>query len=79
MTPMLTQTEGCGNPKLTILVCLWLFQLRNDIEKAREVAAEIRKGNLQGFSIGGQAFKRVRKSDMENTEITKKLVKDGTT
>lgn len=42
-----------------------VVKLRNDIEKAREVAAEIRKGNLQGFSIGGQAFKRVRKSDME--------------
>ena len=42
-----------------------VVQLRNDIEKAREVAAEIRKGNLRGFSIGGQAFKRVRKSDME--------------
>ena len=43
-----------------------VVSLRNDIEKAREVAAEIRKGNLQGFSIGGQAFKRVRKSDGEH-------------
>ena len=42
-----------------------VVQLRSDIEKAREVAAEIRKGNLRGFSIGGQAFKRVRRSDME--------------
>jgi HK97 family phage prohead protease len=42
-----------------------VVKLRSDIEKAREVAAEIRKGNLRGFSIGGQAFKRVRKSDME--------------
>ena len=40
-----------------------VIQLRNDIEKAREVAAEIRKGNLRSFSIGGQAFKRVNKSD----------------
>ena len=40
-----------------------VVQLRNDIEKAREVASEIRKGNLTGFSIGGQAFKRVNKSD----------------
>jgi len=40
-----------------------VVQLRNDIEKAREVAAEVRKGNLTGFSIGGQAFKRVRKHD----------------
>lgn len=40
--------------------------LRDDIEKAKEVAAEIRKGSLRGFSIGGQAFKRVRKSDAEH-------------
>ena len=51
-----------------------VVQLRNDIEKAREVAAEIRKGNLRGFSIGGQAFKRMEKSDKEHgsyTEISK--------
>ncbi len=40
-----------------------VIKLRDDIEKAKEVAAEIRKGALRGFSIGGQAFKRVRKSD----------------
>ena len=40
-----------------------VVKLRDDIEKAREVASEIRKGNLAGFSIGGQAFKRVNKSD----------------
>ena len=40
-----------------------VVELRSDIEKAKEVAAEIRKGALRGFSIGGQAFKRVRKSD----------------
>ena len=40
-----------------------VVQLRNDIEKAKEVSAEIRKGVLRGFSIGGQAFKRMRKSD----------------
>tara|TARA_R110002051_G_scaffold53326_1_gene100675 strand:- start:90 stop:1481 length:1392 start_codon:yes stop_codon:yes gene_type:complete len=43
-----------------------VVELRNDIEKAKEVAAEIRKGALRGFSIGGQAFKRVRKSDPVN-------------
>ena len=43
-----------------------VVNLRNDIEKAREVAAEIRKGSLRGFSIGGQAFKRVRKSDTKH-------------
>ena len=40
-----------------------VIQLRDDIEKAREVASEIRKGNLKSFSIGGQAFERVNKSD----------------
>lgn len=51
-----------------------VIQLRDDIEKAREVANEIRKGALRGFSIGGQAFKRMRKSDNEHgdyTEISK--------
>ena len=51
-----------------------VIQLRDDIEKAREVAKEIRKGALRGFSIGGQAFKRMRKSDSSHgdyTEISK--------
>ena len=51
-----------------------VIRLRGDIEKAREVAAEIRKGNMRGFSIGGQAFKRMRKSDTKHgdyTEISK--------
>jgi len=40
-----------------------VIKLRGDIEKAREVASEIRKGNLRSFSIGGQAFERINKSD----------------
>ena len=51
-----------------------VIRLRGDIEKAREVATEIRKGNLKGFSIGGQAFKRINKHDAEHgdyTEISK--------
>ena len=40
-----------------------VIKLRGDIEKAREVASEIHKGNLRSFSIGGQAFERVNKSD----------------
>jgi len=40
-----------------------VIKLRSDIEKAREVAAEIRKGNLKSFSIGGQAFERVNKNE----------------
>lgn len=42
-----------------------VIKLRDDIEKAREVAAEIRKGKLKSFSIGGQAFERVSKNDSE--------------
>lgn len=51
-----------------------VIKLRDDIEKAREVANEIRSGNLKGFSIGGQAFKRINKHDAEHgdyTEISK--------
>ena len=51
-----------------------VIRLRDDIEKAREVANEVRKGNLRGFSIGGQAFKRVNKHDATHgdyTEISK--------
>jgi len=51
-----------------------VIKVRDDIEKAREVANEIRKGSLRGFSIGGQAFKRVNKSDSQHgdyTEISK--------
>ena len=51
-----------------------VIQLRDDIEKAREVANEIRKGALRGFSIGGQAFKRMKKADDKHgdyTEISK--------
>jgi HK97 family phage prohead protease len=51
-----------------------VIRLRGDIEKAREVASEIRKGNLKGFSIGGQAFKRINKHDSAHgdyTEISK--------
>jgi HK97 family phage prohead protease len=51
-----------------------VIRLRDDIEKAREVANEVRKGNLRGFSIGGQAFKRINKHDAKHgdyTEISK--------
>jgi len=51
-----------------------VIKLRDDIEKAREVANQIRKGTLRGFSIGGQAFKRINKHDAEHgnyTEISK--------
>jgi len=51
-----------------------VIKLRDDIEKAREVANDIRKGALRGFSIGGQAFKRMKKADDKHgdyTEISK--------
>ena len=51
-----------------------VIKLRDDIEKAREVANQIRKGSLRGFSIGGQALKRINKHDAEHgnyTEISK--------
>lgn len=61
-------------------------QIRNDIEKAREVQKQIRNGDLRAFSIGGQALFRVNKTtpehgshreitDMELHEIT--LCKKG--
>lgn len=51
-----------------------VIKLREDIEKAREVGREIRKGTLRSFSIGGQALeKRKRTSDElgEYNEISK--------
>ena len=41
-----------------------VIKLRDDIEKAKEISRNIRKGTLRSFSIGGQAIsKRSRKSD----------------
>ncbi len=41
-----------------------VIKLRDDIEKAKEVSREIRKGTLRSFSIGGQALeKRKRNND----------------
>ena len=40
-----------------------VIKLRNDIEKAKEVARDIRKGNLRSFSIGGQAINKTNKYD----------------
>ena len=51
-----------------------VIKLREDIEKAKEVGREIRKGHLRSFSIGGQALeKRKRTSDElgEYNEISK--------
>ena len=40
-----------------------VIKLRSDIEKAKEVARDIRKGNLRSFSIGGQAINKTNKYD----------------
>ena len=39
-----------------------VIKLRDDIEKAKEVGRNIRKGSLRAFSIGGQALQKVKKS-----------------
>jgi len=40
-----------------------VIKLRDDIEKAREVGREIRRGNLRSFSIGGQALHKSNRYD----------------
>jgi len=42
-----------------------VIKLRDDIEKAKEVGRNIRKGSLRSFSIGGQALQKVKKSHKE--------------
>ena len=51
-----------------------VIKLRDDIEKAKEVGRNIRKGSLRSFSIGGQALQKVKKSNDnlgEYNEISK--------
>ena len=43
-----------------------VIKLRNDIEKAKEVARDIRKGNLRSFSIGGQAINKTNRYDADS-------------
>lgn len=45
-----------------------VIKLRDDIEKAKEVSRDIRKGTLRSFSIGGQALQKVKKSHKEHGE-----------
>ena len=42
-----------------------VIKLRNDIEKAKEVARDIRRGNLRSFSIGGQAISKTNRYDAD--------------
>ena len=42
-----------------------VIKLRSDIEKAKEVSREIRKGSLRSFSIGGQALEKRKRNNNE--------------
>jgi len=42
-----------------------VIKLRSDIEKAKEVARDIRRGNLRSFSIGGQAISKTNRYDAD--------------
>ena len=42
-----------------------VIKLREDIEKAREVSRDIRKGTLRSFSIGGQALEKKQRQNEE--------------
>jgi HK97 family phage prohead protease len=42
-----------------------VIKLRDDIEKAKEVGREIRKGSLRSFSIGGQALEKQKRNNKE--------------
>jgi HK97 family phage prohead protease len=59
-------TDSKGNVLKTQVDDTGLFvviKLREDIEKAREVGREIRRGNLRSFSIGGQALHKSNRYD----------------
>jgi HK97 family phage prohead protease len=42
-----------------------VIKLRDDIEKAKEVSRDIRKGTLRSFSIGGQALEKRKRTNDE--------------
>ena len=46
-----------------------VIKMRDDIEKAKEVGREIRKGSLRSFSIGGQALEKRKKTSDELGEF----------
>jgi len=49
---------GCDDTGFFVVI-----KMRNDIEKAKEVARDIRKGKLRSFSIGGQAMSKANRYD----------------
>tara|TARA_R110002051_G_C8759485_1_gene501440 strand:+ start:1172 stop:2422 length:1251 start_codon:yes stop_codon:yes gene_type:complete len=42
-----------------------VIKMRDDIEKAKEIARSVRKGTLRSFSIGGQALSKHKKTNKE--------------
>tara|TARA_R110002020_G_scaffold64632_4_gene171471 strand:+ start:3212 stop:4465 length:1254 start_codon:yes stop_codon:yes gene_type:complete len=49
---------GCDDTGFFVVI-----KMRNDIEKAREVGRDIRRGTLRSFSIGGQAMHKANRHD----------------
>ena len=49
---------GCDDTGFFVVI-----KMRNDIEKAKEVSRDIRRGKLRSFSIGGQAMSKANKYD----------------
>ena len=49
---------GCDNTGFFVVI-----KMRNDIEKAKEVSRDIRRGKLRSFSIGGQAMSKANRYD----------------
>ena len=45
-----------------------VIKMREDIEKAREVARDIRSGSMRSFSIGGQALSKRKSTHEEHGE-----------
>ena len=49
---------GCDETGLFVVI-----KMRDDIEKAKEVSRDIRRGSLRSFSIGGQAMSKANRYD----------------
>ena len=49
---------GCDDTGFFVVI-----KMRNDIEKAKEVSRDIRRGKLRSFSIGGQAMSKANRYD----------------
>ena len=49
---------GCDDTGFFVVI-----KMRNDIEKAKEVSRDIRRGKIRSFSIGGQAMSKANRYD----------------